>query len=141
MNKGSEKRYKALLSTSKPVGEVKKDQFFTDDNVNGYMSKVELLTYSKSLTSAQQDQLDLFFEYTNERFPITSLPIDSEDKETGEMVIWVNFKLPNSPQKFRMIYHPGLLQFIKDCQKGKITPCFTFDELIVEASKIEIEVE
>lgn len=131
------KKYKQLLSSNKVAGEVKQAQFFNDEHANGYMAKQEFLDYSRALTEGQQDQLDLFFEYTKEGFQITSLPIESEDKETGEMLIWVKFQLPGSPQKFRMIFHPGLLQFIKDCQQRKIKPSFTFDQLIEEALTIE----
>lgn len=141
MKTSTEKRYKALLSNSKPAGEVKKDQFFTDENVNGYFAKTEFLTYSRSLSEGLQDQLNLFFEYTCEGYSITSLPIESEDRETGDAVIWVTFKLPNTPQKFRMIYHPGLLKFIKEFQQGKIKPSFTFDQLIEEALAIETQQE
>jgi hypothetical protein len=131
------KKYKQLLTSNQVAGEVKKDQFFTDENVNGFMAKSELLSYVRSLTPPQQDQQDLFFEYTVEGFSISSLPIASDDKETGETVMWVTFKLPKAPQNFRMIYHPGLLRFIKEYQQGKIKPSFTFDQLIEEALKIE----
>ena len=132
-----EKKYKKLLTSNQVAGEVKHDQFFTDENVNGYMSKKDMLSYSRALSQSQQDQLDLFFEYTAAGFSIISLPIESEDKESGEIVIWTKFQLPNSPQNFRMIYHPGLLRFIKECQQGKIKPSFTFDQLIEEALTIE----
>jgi hypothetical protein len=129
--------YKKLLTSNQVAGEIKKDQFFTDENVNGYMTKSELLTYSRGLTDLQRDQFNLFFEYTVELFSITSLPVESEDKETGESLLWVTFKLPGTPQNFRMIYHPGLLRYIKDCQRRKINPAFTFDQLIEEAIKAE----
>jgi hypothetical protein len=131
------KKYKQLLTSNQVAGEVKHDQFYTDENVNGYMSKKEMLAYSRALTTGQQDQQDLFFEYTAEGFSISSLPIASEDKETGETVIWTSFKLPKAPQNFRMIYHPGILRFIKEYQQGKIKPSFTYDQLIEEALKIE----
>jgi hypothetical protein len=131
------KKYRQLLTSDKVAGEVKQAQFFNNEHANGYMSKQDFLDYSRSLSQGQQDQLDLFFEYTEEQFEIISLPIESEDKETGEVVIWVKFRLPGTPQTFRMIFHPGLLQFIKDCQQRKIKPSFTFDQLIEEALTVE----
>jgi hypothetical protein len=115
------------------AGAAKANLFFTDNNVNGYMSKEEFKDYLSGLEVRDFAKFERMFELTNKRFPINNVPIIITDKDDFENVVWLKFKLPNSEQRLRVVCNDNILRFIRDYQEGKFRNGFSLEELILEA--------
>lgn len=111
----------------------KADLFFTENNVNGYMSKESFTNYLSGLQENDFMKFERFLDFTSKMFPINNIPISRVDKYDNEEVIWLKFKLPNAEHRIRILYDENILRFIKDYQEGKFRNRFTLEELILEA--------
>lgn len=115
---------------------IQMSDLFTENNPIGYFTREELYNYIVGLTVYKQKQFSLFFDYINQGYQITSLPIPVEDRQSGEEVIWVRFKTPTGPQNFKMQYHEWLLLLVKHCIDGVFKGViFNEDEMVAEMMK------
>ena len=115
------------------AGAAKANLFFTDNNVNGYMSKAEFGTYLSGLQEIDFNRFQRMLELTSKKFPINNVPVIRTDNGDHEEVVWLKFKLPNSEQRLRIVCDENILRFIQDYQEGNFRNAFSFEELIVEA--------
>lgn len=122
------------------AGAAKANQFFTENNQNGYMSKNELGNYLSGLQEIDFKRFERLFELMSKRFPINNFPVIRPDLRDGENVVWLKFKLPNALQNLRIVCDENILRFIQDYQEGKFRNGFQLEELITEAG-IEIAEE
>nr|WP_294875358.1 hypothetical protein [uncultured Pedobacter sp.] len=130
-------KFTALVNKLKeaPKG-IQMSDLFTENNPNGYFTREDLYNYIIELTEYQQKKFSLFFEYMTQGFPITSLPIGVEDKQSGLKVIWVRFKTPTGPQNFKMQYQEWLLLLVKHYISGVFKGVvFNEDEMVAEMLK------
>ena len=125
--------FERFKGNKEAAGAAKANLFFTENNVNGYMSKDDFKDYLSGLVVRDFVKFERLFELTNKKFPINNVPVIITDKDDFENVVWLKFKLPNSEQRLRIVCDEKILRFIKDYQEGKFRNGFSLEELIIEA--------
>jgi|GEM_PF-4863126 len=125
--------FQRFKGNKEAAGAAKANLFFTDNNVNGYMSKAEFETYLSGLQEIDFNRFQRLLELTSKKFPINNVPVIRTDSVDHEEVVWLKFKLPNSEQRLRIVCDENILRFIQDYQEGNFRNAFSFEDLMVEA--------
>ena len=95
------------------------ENLFTENNPHGYFTRQQMVDYVSDKTDYQQQKLVMFFENLANNYPVTSLPISTED-EYGNEILWVNFRVNGNRQSFRLFATDWLIQLVKDYNTGKL---------------------
>ncbi len=121
-------------SAKSKIADLTTGQFFTDTNVNGYISKEEFLFHLSNLDTREAEELEQFFNYVREGKRLDTLPVPRKDRG-GNAYVWANFQLRKGSPGVKVLIFGEILNFIKDYQDGLFTVGFTLVDLFEEAER------
>jgi hypothetical protein len=124
-----------ILKSSPNKKEMKAPDFYTDNNPNGYCSKQGFKALLSQIGENNLQKAELIIEYLSEGYSNDNPAVTYDDEETGLKMMWTKFDLGSSLQRMPFFVTERMAAFMKDCQKRKIKPGFTFEELYLEAVK------
>jgi hypothetical protein len=124
------KQFQASLGKTEAV---KSNHFFTENNVNGFITKAQFLNYIGIMTETEFKHLEKSLEYISMGFPINNILVVKIEPETGFETFWCKFRLPRAEVRLRMVHHEGILRFFESYQKGTAKFEISLRELIQEA--------
>lgn len=107
--------------------------FFTEHNVNGFMSKPDLCQFAMGLTDTQFVHFEELLTYLNIRCKITNRLEGKLDFKTQEHFIWVHVELKNGKRRLPIPYDEGIMKFLIQYQQEGIPFEFDFETLLAEA--------
>ena len=107
--------------------------FFKENNIDGYKTKEDFKDFVNRLQANDLEKFELLFNYMGKNFPINQVVRMKYDHQTGEMVTWLKFQLPNALQNIRIVCDEDILRLIQDYQLGDFQNGYSLEELLIEA--------
>ncbi len=114
--------------------------FFTDNNVNGFFSKEEFVTYFNASSDSERDHLDTLLDAISEGANLNGVLKKSFDKNDGHEIMWFNAKFPNADlPPMRILFDDRMLRFFKTYQKSELRFNLSLEKLLIIAGVIPVE--
>jgi hypothetical protein len=132
---------KAFRAKTEKKADFRSVKFFTEDNINGAISKLGFQEYIISSSDSELDHLDTILEATSQGANINSVLKPTFDKIDGHQIVWFNLRMPKSElPALRIQYDEGIMRFFQSYQRGSLRFNFKLRDLMAE-SGLEVEEE
>ncbi len=119
---------------------VNESAFFTDNNVNGFFSKEEFVSYFNASSDSERDHLDTILDAISDGAKLNGILKSSFDKTDGHEIMWANAKFINADlPPMRILFDERMLRFFKTYQKGDLRFNVSLEKLLIVAGVIPIE--
>lgn len=106
------------------------ENFFKEDNPNGYLSKEGLMTHVEGFEENEPQQFMDAFEQMRQGKRLKYNPTIQTHQKNGAKYLWLEFQYPRGTRGFKVVINDDLLRLIEDYVMGKVSIHFTIEDLV-----------
>ncbi|MFW0714422.1 hypothetical protein [Pedobacter sp. N23S346] len=136
---GQSESVSAINGKSKIAATLNAQQFFTENNVNGYFSKKLFIAFGLSLSDSEAEHFENLLKFMSQGCSINNIVKPTFDKNNGIEMLWFKIRLTNATINLRIPHTDELMNLVKDFQLGKFYVNVTLAELQEECQELAIK--